>query len=73
MFIQSFFRGVIRCGGIGTRLVSDFKDCPADGGAGANTGASVGGATSAPSTSTSIKISSSSAAAGGGFTAGVAT
>ena len=53
----------MRCGGIATRLVSDFKeDCPADAGAGPNTGASVGGATSSPSSS--IRISSSSAVGG---------
>ena len=69
MFIQSFFRGVMQCGGISTRLVSGFNDCPADGGTGANTGVSVGGATSGPSRS--IRISSSSAVRG--LTAGLAT
>ena len=49
MFTQSFFRDVMRCGRIATRLVSDLKDRLADGDAGANTGASVGGATFAHS------------------------
>jgi hypothetical protein len=58
MFIQSLFKGDMRCGGIATRLVSDLNDVlPADAGAGPKDGASVGGAMSA--LSTSIKISSS--------------
>ena len=58
MFIQSLFKGDMRCGGTATRLVSDLKDVfPADAGAGPKDGASVEGAMSAPSTS--IKISSS--------------
>ena len=57
MFIQSLFRGDMRCGGIATRLVSDLNVCPADAGAGPKDGASVGGAMSAPSTS--IRTSSS--------------
>lgn len=58
MLIQSFFRGVIRCGGIGIRLVSDFRDVRR---ASAETGSNAGAADVLGSefSSTSIMISSS--------------
>ena len=61
MCSQSFFNGVIRCGGMGIRLVSDFKvNFSAPGATGANEGASVvvGGASCVRSVS--IMSSSSS-------------
>ena len=57
---QSFFSGVIRCGGMGIRLVSDFKvDFSAPGATGAKEGASVVGGANCVG-SVSIMSSSSS-------------
>lgn len=60
ILIQSFFIGVMRCGGIGIRLVSDFRaDCVADAGKAGKAGAEL--ASRAGVGSISIIRSSSSA------------
>lgn len=57
ILIQSFFSGVIRCGGIATRLVSDFRVvCRAEAGNGGKAGAEDSGTSSV----SIIKSSSSS-------------
>lgn len=59
MLIQSFFSGVIRCGGIGIRLVSDFRDVRK---ASAETGSNAGAADVLGSEFSSTSIMSSSSA-----------